>query len=113
MRVKFAFVLGAAIGYVCGTRAGRQRYEQIKRATIAIWNTEPVQKGVNVVRETVDDRAGDTIAFVRRVATDAVNNYSKRADEKTEAKRNARAAKPKSSSAQTRSASPDTPASTE
>jgi membrane protein DedA with SNARE-associated domain len=30
MRFRAGLVVGAAIGYVLGTRAGRQRYEQIK-----------------------------------------------------------------------------------
>ena len=30
MRFRAGLVVGAAVGYVLGTRAGRQRYEQIK-----------------------------------------------------------------------------------
>ena len=32
MRFRAGLVVGAALGYVLGTRAGRERYEQIKRA---------------------------------------------------------------------------------
>ncbi|HET9202660.1 MAG TPA: YtxH domain-containing protein [Acidimicrobiia bacterium] len=32
MRFKTGLVMGAALGYVLGARAGRERYEQIKRA---------------------------------------------------------------------------------
>lgn len=32
MRFRAGLVAGAALGYVLGTRAGRERYEQIKRA---------------------------------------------------------------------------------
>ncbi len=31
MRFRSGLVVGAAVGYVLGTRAGKQRYEQIKR----------------------------------------------------------------------------------
>jgi membrane protein DedA with SNARE-associated domain len=31
MRFRAGLVVGAAVGYVLGTRAGKQRYEQIKR----------------------------------------------------------------------------------
>ena len=31
MRFRSGLVVGAAVGYVLGARAGRQRYEQIKR----------------------------------------------------------------------------------
>jgi len=33
----FALGLGVAIGYVLGTRAGRERYEQMKSAVTALW----------------------------------------------------------------------------
>ena len=33
MRYKATLVIGIAAGYVLGARAGRQRYEQIKRLT--------------------------------------------------------------------------------
>lgn len=32
MRGKILFATGIAVGYVLGTRAGRERYEQIKKA---------------------------------------------------------------------------------
>jgi hypothetical protein len=32
MRFRAGLIVGAALGYVVGTRAGRERYEQIKRA---------------------------------------------------------------------------------
>lgn len=50
MKGKVAFVLGAAVGYVLGTRAGRERYEQIKRGAKAVWGTPPVQRGVTALR---------------------------------------------------------------
>jgi hypothetical protein len=31
MRFRSGFVVGVAVGYVLGTRAGRRRYEQLKR----------------------------------------------------------------------------------
>lgn len=50
MKGKIAFVLGAAVGYVLGSRAGRERYEQIKRGARTVWNTPPVQRGVEAVQ---------------------------------------------------------------
>lgn len=46
MRGKILFVAGLATGYVLGSRAGRQRYEQIKSGWLAVWNTDPVQNRV-------------------------------------------------------------------
>jgi len=49
MRGKIAFVAGITIGYVLGTRAGRERYEQIKTAATAVWQSPPVQAASGAV----------------------------------------------------------------
>ncbi len=46
MRGKIGIVVGLAAGYVLGSRAGRERYEQIKSQYLKLWNTDPVQKQV-------------------------------------------------------------------
>lgn len=46
MQGKLALVIGVAAGYVLGTRAGRGRYEQIKRRAVATWNNPRVKKQV-------------------------------------------------------------------
>jgi hypothetical protein len=48
VQVKKLLLIGAAAaGYVLGTKAGRERYEQIKRQSSKMWNSEPVQHGVH------------------------------------------------------------------
>lgn len=44
---KLLLIGAAAAGYVLGTKAGRERYEQIKRQSTKVWNSEPVQHGVH------------------------------------------------------------------
>lgn len=44
---KLLLIAAAAAGYVLGTKAGRERYEQIKRQSSKVWNSEPVQHGVH------------------------------------------------------------------
>ncbi|RLK46658.1 hypothetical protein [Microbacterium telephonicum] len=51
MRGKVGIVVGLAAGYVLGSRAGRERYEQIKEGFLKVWNTDPVQKQVGKVTE--------------------------------------------------------------
>lgn len=51
MRGKIGIVVGLAAGYVLGSRAGRERYEQIKSGYLKIWNTAPVQKQVGKVKD--------------------------------------------------------------
>ncbi|QAY59233.1 hypothetical protein ET475_03980 [Microbacterium protaetiae] len=51
MRGKVGLVVGLAAGYVLGTRAGRERYEQIKEQAEKVWNLPPVQKQVDKVKD--------------------------------------------------------------
>lgn len=51
MRGKVGIVVGLAAGYVLGSRAGRERYEQIKTNFLKVWNTDPVQRQVSKVTE--------------------------------------------------------------
>jgi len=57
MRGKIAFLLGVALGYVLGTRAGHQRYEQIKAKSGQLWRSEPVQQKVSAASDAVKAQA--------------------------------------------------------
>jgi hypothetical protein len=50
MRGKVGLVLGLGVGYVLGTRAGRERYEQIKAQAQKVWELDPVQNQVEKVK---------------------------------------------------------------
>lgn len=51
MRGKIGIAVGLAAGYVLGSRAGRERYEQIKSGYLKLWRTAPVQKQVSKVKD--------------------------------------------------------------
>ncbi|KHK99799.1 hypothetical protein LK09_00115 [Microbacterium mangrovi] len=51
MRGKVGLVIGLGVGYVLGTRAGRERYEQIKLQAEKVWNLPPVQEQVGKVQD--------------------------------------------------------------
>lgn len=55
---KIVFVLGLAVGYVLGARAGRKRYEQIRSSAQSLWNSKPVQTQVHRVEDVVQEQAG-------------------------------------------------------
>ncbi len=44
MKGKIGLVLGGAVGYVLGTRAGRERYDQIVAQAQALWKNPRVQE---------------------------------------------------------------------
>jgi hypothetical protein len=57
MRGKVGLVIGLAAGYVLGTRAGRERYEQIKDQADKLWNLDPVQKQVERAKDFASSTA--------------------------------------------------------
>ena len=44
MKGKITLLVGGAIGYVLGARAGRERYEQIKSQAQSLWGNPKVQE---------------------------------------------------------------------
>src|SRR5690606_40190493 len=82
MRYRLPFVAGVVLGYVLGTRAGRERYEQLKKSaqqfaqnpavrntaeTAAQQSREFAGKAYHVVSDKVGDRVPDSVA--QRVRT--------------------------------------------
>lgn len=51
-----SFLLGALVGYVLGSRAGRGRYEQIVRLYRGVVDHPAVQGAVGVVRAKLDEQ---------------------------------------------------------
>ena len=49
-------VIGAAAGYVLGTRAGRRRFEQIKKGYETAVNSPVTKSAVNATRKVIADR---------------------------------------------------------
>lgn len=86
MKGKVLFVVGLGVGYVLGTRAGRQRYEQIKSAWLKVWDSPAVQKQVHSVQDYTADRIGDLGTVVTENVKKAVtksNGSASKSDEST------------------------------
>lgn len=47
---KLTLLTGMALGYVLGSRAGRERYEQIKSGASRLAHTSPVQSAADEAR---------------------------------------------------------------
>ncbi|MGW0209781.1 YtxH domain-containing protein [Streptomyces sp. NPDC003233] len=80
MRYRLTFVAGLALGYVLGTRAGRERYEQLKKSARRIAQNPAVRNTAETAAQqgrqyagkafhTVSDRVGDRVpeAVAQRV----------------------------------------------
>ncbi|GHA47708.1 hypothetical protein GCM10010372_54370 [Streptomyces tauricus] len=77
MRYRLTFVVGLALGYVLGTRAGRERYEQLRKTARQVSQNPAVRntaesaaqqgrviagKAFHVVSEKVGDRVPDSVS---------------------------------------------------
>ncbi|MCU1586063.1 MAG: hypothetical protein JWM49_2619 [Microbacteriaceae bacterium] len=64
MRGKLQLLVGLAAGYVLGSRAGRQRYEEIKRVAVKLWNDPRVQTQVKNAEGYAKDMAPQVVDFL-------------------------------------------------
>ncbi|MEU9207865.1 YtxH domain-containing protein [Streptomyces sp. NPDC048415] len=95
MRYRLTFVAGVALGYVLGTRAGRERYEQLKKSarqvsqnpavrntaeTAAQQGREFAGKAYHVVSEKVGDHVPDSVTERVRSLRERNSNGSREDD---------------------------------
>ncbi len=76
MKSKILFVAGLGLGYLLGTRAGREKYDQLKATAQKVWNDPRVQKQVDAVEDFVKDKAPEVAEFVSDNAKSLVNKVS-------------------------------------
>lgn len=77
MRYRLTFVVGLALGYVLGTKAGRERYEQLKKSARQVAQNPAVRntaesaaqqgrqfagKAYHAVSDKVGDRVPESVA---------------------------------------------------
>ena len=75
MRFKSGFLVGLGAGYVLGTKAGQERYQQIVDATSKLRENPGVQRLTGEVNKTVNvskDRVAETAAAKADQAKEAV-----------------------------------------
>ncbi|MEO8528091.1 MAG: hypothetical protein ABI435_03340 [Pseudolysinimonas sp.] len=97
MKGKILFLAGLGLGYVLGTRAGREKYDQLKTQVLKVWNDPRVQKQVDAAQEFVKDKAPEVAEFVSDKAKTVVEKVSGKSTTPTK--------KPATRSASTRSSS--------
>jgi hypothetical protein len=76
MKGKILLVVGVGIGYVLGTRAGREKYDKMKAAVEKLWNDPRVQKQVDNAQDFVKDKAPDVAEFLADGAKKVVSQVS-------------------------------------
>jgi hypothetical protein len=72
MKGKAAFIVGTGVGYVLGTRAGRQRFEKIKGWSRQAWENPQVQARVTEVKAKAGDFAKSEATAIKGRVTENV-----------------------------------------
>ncbi|MGY2701923.1 MULTISPECIES: hypothetical protein [unclassified Nocardioides] len=70
---KSSLLVGFAAGYVLGSRAGRERYEQIKSGATRLAGNPTVQSAASKAQETVATQAPAVAGAVKEKATSAAS----------------------------------------
>jgi hypothetical protein len=61
--------VGFAAGYVMGSKAGRERYEQIRAGAMRAWGSDPARR----MRSSVQEVAGQATERLRSIGNDMVD----------------------------------------
>ena len=77
---KAMFLTGAAVGYVLGARAGRERYEQISRMAGSVRGNPKIQQAT----ETVTQRGSEVVHKVADTASEKAHSMAGAASEKAQ-----------------------------
>ena len=81
MRFKSGFLVGLSAGYVMGTKAGQERYQQIVDAASRVKENPSVQRLTGEVNKTVSvskDRVAETATAKADQAKEAVSSVASR-----------------------------------
>ncbi len=82
MRGKLIFIAGAAVGFVLGSRQGRQAYDRIKTKAADVWTDPKVRDNVAKAADLAKDKlpGGDKIAAATRKAADKADEAAQEAE---------------------------------
>jgi methyl coenzyme M reductase beta subunit len=79
---KLLFVAGLGTGFVLGSRAGRERYEQIRSTAQSVWESPAVQQAVMGRMPDVPELIGRSVTALLRSVFSTKKGRSRRAARK-------------------------------
>ena len=86
MKGKILLVVGIGVGYVLGARAGRERYEDIKRMAGKFWNDPRVQRQFDDAEGFVKDKTPEVVSALASGAKKVATQVSGRKPSKSSAR---------------------------
>jgi hypothetical protein len=82
MRYRFVFIVGLAVGFVLGARAGRERYEQIRKLARKAADSPAVQQAAGALQaqavnlaKTGKDKLADRAGMARAKVGEALHEH--------------------------------------
>ena len=78
MKGKILLVVGFGVGYVLGARAGRERYEDIKRVAGNFWSSPRVQRQLDDAEGFIKDKTPDAVGVIASGVKKVVTTVSGR-----------------------------------
>lgn len=72
MSGKLTLLAGIGIGYVIGTRAGRERYDQMVAKAQSLWRDPRTQEKVHQARDIAEAKAGQAAQGLQDTVQDTV-----------------------------------------
>ena len=76
MKGKALFILGVAVGYVLGSRAGREQYEKVKAQAKDVWESPAVQEKVAAAEAKIGDVVREQGAQVADKVSESVKGFA-------------------------------------
>ncbi|MCA1982271.1 YtxH domain-containing protein [Nocardioides nematodiphilus] len=74
MSGKLNLLIGIGVGYVLGTRAGRERYEQLKAKAQTVWQDPRTQEKVHQARDVAAEKAGEAAQSLKETAQEKIRH---------------------------------------
>ena len=74
MSGKLKLLVGIGVGYVLGTRAGRERYEQLKAKAQTVWQDPRTQEKVHQARDVAAEKAGEAAQSLKETAQEKIRH---------------------------------------
>jgi hypothetical protein len=75
MGTRITFLAGLAVGYVLGAKAGKERYEQIRKATRSFVDSAPVQSAGHAAAGLGRDAGGKAVQKIGEHLPDSVGRH--------------------------------------
>jgi hypothetical protein len=66
-RLRTGLIVGFGIGYVLGTKAGRERYEQIRSAARTAWDSQPAERMRSEVASHMPDAVTNVVSKIDKM----------------------------------------------